>query len=144
MLPAMAKKIVLDSRSEPAFFTFIGISCHMLDYRLLFEFNRKLDVNFTREADFGGLTASPGNPSSFSFYVYKDEDQRLSYYLLSNRNQEGVLFPSLKQTDFIVVIEGVMKKQKKVLINLLRLQKIKLIVCKKRMQKFYIILQTIL
>ena len=109
----MAKKIVLETRSEPAFYTVIGISCHLMDYRLLFEFNKKLDFNFIKENDFKSSVLSGGNNSSFSFYINKDEDQRLTYYLLSNRGQEGLLFPKLKQADFILIIEGILKKQKK-------------------------------
>ena len=109
----MAKKIVLETRSEPAFFTLIGISCHLLDYRLIYDFNHKMDFNFIKESDFirSGIPAE--NNSTFSFYFYKDEDQRRSYYLLSNRSREGFLFPTLKQADFLLVIEGFFRKAHK-------------------------------
>jgi len=109
----MAKKIILETRSEPAFYTLIGISCHLMDYRLIYELNRKLDFNFIKENDFSIINSPTGDNLSFSFYIYRDEDQRLSYYLLSNRGREGLLFPKFKQADFLLIIEGVFRKQKK-------------------------------
>ena len=59
--------------------------------------------------------------SSFSLYTYKDDDQRLSYFLISNRSQEGHLFTALKQADFILIIEGGLKKQlKEILLSSVR------------------------
>jgi hypothetical protein len=108
----MAKKIVLESRSEPTFFTFIGISCHLLDYRLLYEFNKQLEFSFSKECDFLAPILKGKKPIPYSFYLYKDEDHRLTYYLLSNRSEEGLLFPTIKQADYMLIIEGEIKKQK--------------------------------
>ena len=109
----MAKKIVLETRSEPTFFTFVGISCHLIDYRFIYELNKQLDFNFVKEKDFPGLSTNSDKSSSFSFYHYYDEDQRLAYFLLSNRGLDGLLFPGLKESDFILVIEGVFRNPKK-------------------------------
>jgi hypothetical protein len=109
----MAKKIILETRSEPAFFTFVGISCHLMDYRFLYEFNKQLEFNFIKESDFPRTSSIAAQTAHFSFYLYRDEDQRLSYYLLSNRGDEGFIFPALKQADFILIIEGIFGKQKK-------------------------------
>jgi len=104
----MAKKILLDSRSTPTSFTFLGISCHLKDFRLSFSLNQKLETAFVKMDDFQGC----------SFYFCKDEDYLFSYYLLGNRGPEKILFPDLKQTDFILLIEGpVRKAQKDQLLN---------------------------
>jgi hypothetical protein len=97
----MAKKIILESRTEPSWFTLTGVSCHLKDYRLSFLLNQKLPAGFKKMDDFTG---------NYSLYFYLDEECRNSYYLISNRSEEKVLFPELKQTDFIMLVEGPFKK----------------------------------
>ena len=99
----MAKKIFLETRDEPALFTLFGISCHLKDYRLSYHLNHKLDLSFVKMEDFLG----------FSFYFLRDEDCFNSYYLLGNRGQESILLPDLKQTDFLLLVEGPVKKIQK-------------------------------
>jgi hypothetical protein len=109
----MTKKILLKSRPEPAFYTLIGISCHLVDYRLLHLLNKELGFNFNKEDDLT-ITKSPNKEgTSFSLYSYKDEDQRNSYYLVANFSMEVVLIPEFKHTDFVLLIEGEFKKQRK-------------------------------
>ena len=50
---------------------------------------------------------------SYSFYFCRDEDRYNAYYLLGNRGQDAILFPGLKQTDFILLVEGPFKKTQK-------------------------------
>jgi hypothetical protein len=97
----MAKKILLESPAEPSSFTIIGISCHLKDYRLSFMLNQSLPAGFKKMEDFPGV---------FSLYLYRDEECRNSFYLLSNRNEERILFPELKQTDFIMLVDGPFKR----------------------------------
>lgn len=99
----MAKKILFETRSEPVLFTLCGISCHLKDYRLTFLLNKKLELEFTKMEDF----------NNYSFYYCRDEDRFNTYYLLGNRGQDTILFPGLKQTDFILLVEGPFKKVQK-------------------------------
>jgi hypothetical protein len=117
----MAKKILLETRTEPAFFTLIGISCHLMDYRLLYAFNNQLDFNFIKEKDFPAVSVEQKTESSFSFYTYKDEDHRNSFYLFANKNPDFYLLPTLKQADFLLLIEGpITKPRKESLLNGIR------------------------
>ena len=97
----MAKKFMLESRAEPSFYTLAAVSCHLKDYRLSFLLNQKLPAGFRKMDDFHG---------NYSLYFYLDEECRNSYYLVSNRSEEKVLFPELKQTDFVILVEGQYKK----------------------------------
>ena len=97
----MAKKIMLESRSEASYFTLAGVSCHLKDYRLSFLLNQKLQAEFKKMDDL---------PGEYSLYYYADEECRNTYNLISNRNEEKVLFPELKQTDFLLLVEGPFKK----------------------------------
>ncbi|MCX6280600.1 MAG: IPExxxVDY family protein [Bacteroidetes bacterium] len=97
----MAKKMMLESRAEPSFFTLAGVSCHLKDYRLSYLLNKKLPAGFRKLDDL------PGN---YSLYLYEDVESRNIYYLICNRSEDKVLFPELKQTDFILLVEGPFKR----------------------------------
>ena len=99
----MAKKVYLANRSEPALYTLFGISCHLKDFRLSFLLNKALEIELVKMDDFG----------EFSFYFFRDEDRFSAYYLIGNRGLESVLLPELKQTDFLLLLEGPVKKIQK-------------------------------
>jgi hypothetical protein len=99
----MAKKVFLETRSEPILFTLIGISSHIKDFQLSYHLHKTLGLEFVKKDDFNGC--------SFSFF--HDEDSFNSYYLLGNRGQESILLPELKQTDFLLLVEGPFKKAQK-------------------------------
>ncbi len=109
----MSKKIFLDIRSEPAIFTLIGISCHMKDYRLSYQLNKDLGLNFLRMEDLKIALTHKKDPAEFSLYYYPDEDYFNTYYLLANRSQEFVLAPEIKQIDFLMIVEGEFRKAQK-------------------------------
>ena len=102
----MARKIFLETRSEPASFSLVGISCHLMDYRLLFSLNKELEFDFIRESDFKPSSVNQEFEEGFAFYLYRNEDQRLAYYLIANRNQGQLLLPAMKQLDYVMIIEG--------------------------------------
>lgn len=106
----MARKISLESRSEPALYSLFGISCHLKDYRLSFLLNQVLDLQFVKMEDFPALVAPRKRSDLFSFYYCRDDDRFNTYSLLSNRGEESVLLPDLRQTDFLLLVEGPFKK----------------------------------
>ena len=109
----MAKKIFLDVRAEPAYFTLIGISCHLKDYRLSHHLNKIPEFNFARDQDISILQPGKPEPASFSFFYYRDDDQGNAYSLISNRNENSALIPEMKQLDFILVVEGEFRKNRR-------------------------------
>lgn len=109
----MVKKILLKTRSERVLYTLIGITCHLMDYRILYLLNKELRFNFTKEDDLKITLTSTNQSVPFSFYSYKDEDQRISYYLIANFSQDVILVPEVKHADFIMLMDGDIKKQKK-------------------------------
>ena len=96
----MAKKFLTETRSEPTLFTLLGISCHLRDYHLTYLLNEKLELEFIKEDDFQG----------YPFFFCRDENCFNAYYLLGNRGQESILFPDMKQADYLLLIEGPFKK----------------------------------
>ena len=109
----MAKKVLLDNKSESAYYTLLGISCHHKDYRLSFLLNQVLESEFLKMDDLPLFPPGTKESTDFSFYFYRDEDNFNSYFLISNRSQENTLVPSLKQVDFLLLIEGPFKKVQK-------------------------------
>ncbi len=99
----MAKKIFTDHRSEPVLLTLLGISCHSRDYYLTFYLNRKLSLGFTKMDDF----------RDYPFFFCKDDNDFNAYFLIGNRSPESVLIPELKQTDYLLLLEGPVKKAHK-------------------------------
>ena len=80
-----------------------GISCHFKDYLLSYHLNNALDLELVKMDDFQG----------YSYYACRDEDHFNVYHLLGNRGQEAILLPDLKQTDFVLLLEGPFKKVQK-------------------------------
>jgi len=109
----MAKKIYLDSRESPVYITLLGISCHLKDYRLSYLLNYHIPAEFSKLDDLKIMPAAKKESSEFSFYYFKDEDRFNSYSLISNRNQESALIAEMKQTDFILIVEGEFRKPQK-------------------------------
>jgi hypothetical protein len=109
----MAKKVYLDARDAPVLFTLIGISCHLKDYRLSYLLNYHIPTEFVKLEDLKITPQAKKEPSEFSFYYFRDEDRFNTYALVSNRNQEAVLVSEIKQVDFILIIEGELRKPQK-------------------------------
>lgn len=109
----MAKKIALDTRSTPALYTLFGISCHLKDYRLSFLLNQHLDLAFVKMDDFITAATSQRASQAFSFYSCRDDDRFNVYHLVANRGELVILLPELKQTDFLLLVDGPFKKAQK-------------------------------
>ncbi|HNW74342.1 MAG TPA: IPExxxVDY family protein [Bacteroidales bacterium] len=99
----MAKKVLQSAESGSLHYTLFGISCHLKDFRLSYLLNKQLGMDFSKKDDF----------REFSFYLYADEDHFNTYFLLSNRGPEKVMIPELKQTDYLMLVEGPCKKKQK-------------------------------
>jgi hypothetical protein len=102
----MVKKKILGKNSEPASLTMLGISCHLKDYRLSFLINQIPGFDLSKGDDFNYILSPPKGEARFSFYSCQNEEKQNSYYLISNRSQEFILIPELKQFDFLLMIDG--------------------------------------
>ncbi len=109
----MAKKFLLEIQPEPALYTFLGISCHLKDYRLSYLINQKLGYLLIKKEDLVTRSYNLKNVAGFSFYQYNDEDNYCFCFLLSNRSEEFILVPEMKQVDFMMIIEGEIRNSRK-------------------------------
>jgi hypothetical protein len=107
----MAKRVFLDIHPAPAWYTLVGISCHFRDYRLSYLLNENLRFRLVKLDDLPFLALGSNEPSLFSLYRWRDDDQYNTYYLIANRSEDSLLIPQIRQADFLLLIEGPFKKK---------------------------------
>lgn len=100
------KKVVKLQVDNEIRFALVGISSHENDYRLVWAINNQLGTSFTRTGDLVIHQPKIGSDLEFSRYIFTDEDTYITYYLISNRCDNGFLFPEIKNLDFLLKING--------------------------------------
>jgi len=92
-------------------YTTIGIACHMKDYRFTFFLNDQLGFQMKRMED---LLYGDGNDSlGYSFYFFRNPEERRSFYLVSNYHEEGRLIPAEKGADFFLIVNDILPASRK-------------------------------
>lgn len=107
----MAKRVFLEVRSGSVYYTLVGISAQLKDYHLSFLLNKLPGFRFSRFEDLMVPLPDAGELIPFSVYFSSDEENFNSFTLLTNRSNDHFLLPSLRQTDYLLIIEGPFKKQ---------------------------------
>jgi len=98
------KKIKINTSENDAV-VIIGISSTMKDYRLSWFLNKELSLKLFKQKDLD--ICSDASKKKFSFYVYEESENLISYYFISNRNQESeILLQEQKKIDFFLIIIG--------------------------------------
>ena len=82
----------------------IGISCQLADYKLVFKINKELKTAFKRVEDF--KTQAGKSNKAYSLYVFNDESNQLSFYLLSNKSENLHLVSEYSRLDYFLIVEG--------------------------------------
>jgi hypothetical protein len=100
------KKFTLNIEEEFELdFELIGISCHEKDFRLCYDLNNQLEIDLIRIKDLEIVLKN--SKGSYSLYEYLDDENRIDYYLISNRSEKGTLIPEQKGTDYFLQLKGV-------------------------------------
>jgi hypothetical protein len=84
----------------------IGISCHLKDYRIVYNVNKELRLDLKKLNDFMTQEEKTKLEMKYSFYHYKDSDHLTDYFFISNHHPESKLIKELKQTDYFLLIKG--------------------------------------
>ena len=84
----------------------IGVSCHKRDYWLAYRLNAALRINLRRLADFPFYQSRLDQLLEYPLYHDFLQDVQTGYFLISNFNSQGPLFPELKTTDFFILVQG--------------------------------------
>ncbi|MCB9335764.1 MAG: IPExxxVDY family protein [Flavobacteriales bacterium] len=99
-------------------FGLVGISCHSKDYRLCWEINKLLQMDFKRVDD-KKIELKQGS-GSFTCFQYDDEVDHATFFLISNKSPKGFLLPELKTTDFLIYIRSsLFEQEEKKIIDIL-------------------------
>ncbi len=93
------KKLKLSPEHAPDF-TFIGIACHLKDYKMAFNLNSSLGLSLKRVSDF---TSPDHTDRLYSFFQCYNQEERKNFMLISNHHPDGKLLPKLKNFDFFLV-----------------------------------------
>ena len=101
----MAKKIKIQvDFSEDN--NLIGVSCHKKDYWLAFRLNESLRIHLRRLEDLSFYQSRLDTLLEYPLFHDFVQDVQTGYFLISNFNPEGPLFPELKTTDFFILVQG--------------------------------------
>ncbi len=108
----MAKRVLLDIHTSPAWYTLLGISCHLRDYRISYLLNENLRFRLIRLADLPYLPPATPDPVLFPLFRWRDEELQNTFYLIPNRSEETLMVPRMRQADFLMLVGGPLKKKR--------------------------------
>lgn len=87
-------------------FVLIALTVPLKDYRLCFNINKQLNLEFYRIEELC-LQLNPKSPASyFSMYHHGSEETDADFYLLSNKGTEGFLVPEMRTADYFIIIKN--------------------------------------
>ena len=112
----MKTQFVLECTQEADFFI-LAINTHVKGYKLCWNINKTLRLNFEKTKDH-----NIEKNLWFSRYSYICEEG-VEYNLLANRSKKGYLIPKQKSINYFLVIGNRMEKQKQDFLN--KLKKVK-------------------
>jgi hypothetical protein len=87
-------------------FSLIGIASHENDYRLSWAINKALHLDLIKVEDFSFNHPKHKINTNYSMFFFEDENNYISYNLISNKSEKGFLMPEMKNIDFILRISG--------------------------------------
>ena len=101
----MAKKIkiVIDFKEDNSL---LAVSCHKKDYWIAFQLNETLKLKLKRVDDFPYFNSKLDRFVFYSLFYCQSKEDQTSYYLISNSNPEGKLFPAYKTSDYFLLSHG--------------------------------------
>ncbi|MEY4573118.1 MAG: hypothetical protein RLZ10_2393 [Bacteroidota bacterium] len=98
------KKYTL-SIDEELEFDVVGITSHQLDYRLVWSINSALGIHLSKhETELNVFNDKKNFDVQYSYYLFKDELDRVNYYFLKNKNGIDYLIPELPSVDYFIFL----------------------------------------
>lgn len=105
-------------------FLILGINSHIKLYKLCWNINKKMGVNFIKTKRHINPT---NNKQSFERFTYYNINTDTRYNIVSNVSPEGYLDPTNKSTNYFLVAEGGIDNSKKIKETLNRIDDILLV-----------------
>ena len=98
-----------------------GVSCAFADYRLAWELNQCLDLNLTKSNEVYELRPNKAKETvPFRHFTFFDEECLTRYYLIKNKQEQGVFHPERPMIDYFFVLRENFTFEKEELILKLR------------------------
>lgn len=82
----------------------LAIVSHLKDYTLCYHINSDLKFDFIKYDDLVFAT-TPDAENNFSWYYYYDMISRTTYYLIGNKDENGILIQQQKTVDYFLLIK---------------------------------------
>jgi len=99
----MVKKLLLEFEDENPYY-YIGISASVMDYQVVFDLNKYLNLEFSHAEAFRFVMK--GKAYNYTLYLFVDQENLINYYLISNKDVNTRLVPKYKHFDFLIIIDG--------------------------------------
>lgn len=87
-------------------YSLIGIASHENDYRLSWAINKSLGLDLKKSVDLTLDHPKHKITINYSLYIFDDENNLISYNLISNKSEKGFLIPEMKNIDFVLRVSG--------------------------------------
>jgi len=87
-------------------FVLIALTVPLKDYRLCFNINKQLNLEFYRIEELSLQLNSNAPVSYFSMYYYQYSQTETDFFLLANKGTESFLIPEMKTVDFFILIKN--------------------------------------
>jgi hypothetical protein len=101
----MAKKLKVGSISVVDIFI-LNIACQKADYWMAFKINEILPFKLKRADDLEVYLSSEDLVLNYPLFYDQPLDNHKTYYLISNQNPLGKLFPLQKTSDYFFLVNG--------------------------------------
>lgn len=98
-------KRVLKSDSDYRF-TAMGIVSPLKGYRLCWFLNRDLRIDLVRQEDISLHSSKDRILQSFSHFTYCLEEDGLTFHVIENKGENGLMLPQTPQFDYFLLLEG--------------------------------------
>ncbi len=98
----MPKKLKIQDEYVPKNVSLIGIVSNLFISKLAWHLNKEMYFDFVDTDPFYVADTQ----KNFLQFKYKDNSKKISYILVENRNEQGVLFNTYKNIDFILKVGG--------------------------------------
>lgn len=93
------------SIDEELEFDVVGITSHQADYKLVWHVNNTLNLHLVKsEIDLPVYNEKKDEELAFPYYHYEDELDRVSYFLIKNKNELNYLIPEAQSIDYFLFL----------------------------------------
>jgi hypothetical protein len=82
----------------------IGICSHHSDYRLVWGLNELLRLKLTKAEDLFVVHHKKTGISQHNYFIQRDEDEMVDFYLIKNKSEGKFLIPEKQQIDYFLFL----------------------------------------